>query len=342
MVNKIISVNEITSNSERILWVQSLKAFAIILVVLGHINNPMNGIIYSFHMPLFFFVSGFFLNPENRIVDFIKKNFYRLMIPYFSFGIIGIMMELLKNILANKFFPTILLINQKVNLWDHLLGLIYFMDYEHLRHYGFVLWFLPALFISKSISFFLIKYVRNKYIIFSLLCSFILLFTYSKLLLPFALDKAFVASIFVYSGYLFYNQLIRLKISSTNYFCFTLLLISILLFKFIPSLNIAVSTFEMTSLAYALLVSTTISIIFSKIRYTNNIINTIGGNTIIIFILHPYTNNLAYFSLMYSSYSSWYNIAIISLLLLYLSLILLVPLSKYYSNHVKIFSSRNV
>ena len=37
-----------------------LKGFAIILVVLGHINvvTPVENFIYSFHMSLFMFISG--------------------------------------------------------------------------------------------------------------------------------------------------------------------------------------------------------------------------------------------------------------------------------------------
>ena len=36
-----------------------VKAWGIILVIMGHTYSPFNKWIYSFHMPLFFFVSGF-------------------------------------------------------------------------------------------------------------------------------------------------------------------------------------------------------------------------------------------------------------------------------------------
>ncbi|HFI0408428.1 TPA: acyltransferase family protein [Streptococcus suis] len=56
-------------------WVNIAKGFAIFLVVYGHVidglaesgymfpsYNMQHGVIYAFHMPLFFFLSGLFLN----------------------------------------------------------------------------------------------------------------------------------------------------------------------------------------------------------------------------------------------------------------------------------------
>ena len=37
------------------------KGIGILLVVYGHLHNPINTFIYAFHMPLFFFLSGFFI-----------------------------------------------------------------------------------------------------------------------------------------------------------------------------------------------------------------------------------------------------------------------------------------
>ncbi len=74
-----------------------LKGFAIILVLLGHSirNNYINlttisiwceilsSIIYSFHMALFFLISGFlFGNRPIKYKDLITKKFKRLLIPY--------------------------------------------------------------------------------------------------------------------------------------------------------------------------------------------------------------------------------------------------------------------
>ncbi len=47
-------------NGDRIYWIDCAKGITILLVIIGHsIYNPMvRGPIFSFHMPLFFILSG--------------------------------------------------------------------------------------------------------------------------------------------------------------------------------------------------------------------------------------------------------------------------------------------
>lgn len=42
-------------------FLDAMKGMGILLVVLGHVSliEPLNTVIYAFHMPLFFFISGF-------------------------------------------------------------------------------------------------------------------------------------------------------------------------------------------------------------------------------------------------------------------------------------------
>ena len=92
-------------------WVDVAKGLGIIFVVLGHAiadttpNVPIFGkifqIIYSFHMPLFFFLSGFcgIKALQKRQLHekeaYILERFKRLMIPYFFVGIYYIPIKLL-------------------------------------------------------------------------------------------------------------------------------------------------------------------------------------------------------------------------------------------------------
>lgn len=103
---------------EHFKWVDRAKAIGMMLVVLGHAladtmlaKNTGNAsqilfnIIYSFHMPLFFFLSGFCGAKVLEILDFKQKKQYvfsrfrRLMIPYFFVGLLYIP---LKMILTNE------------------------------------------------------------------------------------------------------------------------------------------------------------------------------------------------------------------------------------------------
>ena len=79
----------------RILYIDKLKGFAILFVVMGHLTdkslvnegNLLNDIIYSVHMPLFMFLSGLFaFNKTTTFKNMLYKRFSRLMMPYFFIG----------------------------------------------------------------------------------------------------------------------------------------------------------------------------------------------------------------------------------------------------------------
>lgn len=73
------------------------KAIALAGVIIGHstyLGTPdrLASIFYSFDMPLFFIVSGFFSKPEAKLTpDYVKKNVKSLLMPYLitCIGVIG-------------------------------------------------------------------------------------------------------------------------------------------------------------------------------------------------------------------------------------------------------------
>ena len=83
------------------------KGIGILLVILGHMKLlgcaesyvPMTNFIYSFHMPLFFFLTGLtldrkFLDRQPQSAD-LKKLAKRLMIPYFAWSAVYILLKCL-------------------------------------------------------------------------------------------------------------------------------------------------------------------------------------------------------------------------------------------------------
>ena len=85
-------MNQIKKN--RNLYIDIVKSFLIISVVIGHtivsffpdnyIYNDIFKLIYSFHMFLFIFVSAYLVRLVKHEINFLwlKKRFFRLMIPY--------------------------------------------------------------------------------------------------------------------------------------------------------------------------------------------------------------------------------------------------------------------
>ena len=88
----------------------NLKGFLIILVVVGHavqctyrstdMNvwlNPVFNIIYTFHMPLFIFVSGFFFKSSLKRdgVEVLRGKFNRLILPTVIYSVVIILLYVL-------------------------------------------------------------------------------------------------------------------------------------------------------------------------------------------------------------------------------------------------------
>ena len=76
------------AQSSRLTALNSLRGFGIQLVVLGHTSQFAGLVhwIFSFHMPLFFIISGMLFH-ERQFLDSFKKKIARLLIPYLFFGI---------------------------------------------------------------------------------------------------------------------------------------------------------------------------------------------------------------------------------------------------------------
>ena len=76
---------------KRIDWIDFAKGFTMLLVVIGHstgtslLGMTIHQIIFSFHMPLFFVLSGMTFNPSDTVEEFkekIFKNIKNLLIPF--------------------------------------------------------------------------------------------------------------------------------------------------------------------------------------------------------------------------------------------------------------------
>jgi len=83
---------------KRIGSIDVVKGITIFLVIVGHAAGNTDApfyrvVLYAFHMPLFFMVSGMVLKPAKEYdlqhwKNFLSKNFLALMVPYFIWGAI--------------------------------------------------------------------------------------------------------------------------------------------------------------------------------------------------------------------------------------------------------------
>ena len=91
--------------SNRLEWIDWMKALGIYLVVLGHFYSFGEKFIYVFHIPLFFLISGFLSKKESDGLAFWKKIWYNLAVPMLIIAILNYIFHCLPQFLKNSFLP---------------------------------------------------------------------------------------------------------------------------------------------------------------------------------------------------------------------------------------------
>lgn len=171
-----------------------LKAFGIFLMVFDHVGwgDLVHTYIQSFHMPLFFIVSGYLWKPEQNIKKIAIRRFKTVLVPYFSFVILYLMIMIVASI-AGLSDKNIVLALRAVLLFP--------TDMQNMP-FAPALWFLPCFYFCNLIYAFLTdKLGKNKWIAIMLLAA--VGFIYSTLMnymLPFTLEPLMITPLFMLVG----------------------------------------------------------------------------------------------------------------------------------------------
>ncbi|MBQ8620017.1 MAG: acyltransferase family protein [Clostridia bacterium] len=125
----------------RLPYVDMAKGFAMLLVIIGHCaysGKLLVGWLYSFHMPLFFALSGFTFRPEKykSLREVVSAKFCQLILPYFFFC--GLLWGL-----------SLLILDGMQLEYRHINELIGIVVSKRLSKYFFSLWFLTTLFLAE-------------------------------------------------------------------------------------------------------------------------------------------------------------------------------------------------
>lgn len=143
--------------TERVYWVDIAKAYGIILVIYGHFVLYIPTIaatiqakfIYSFHMPLFFVIGGYFAKSEASFSKtYLISRFVKRIIPAFIFNILG---------LAVSFFWN--LINNTLPEKQYLYGFLSMSGGATI--YSLTAWFLVCLFMVEIIHSIVCSYTKT-------------------------------------------------------------------------------------------------------------------------------------------------------------------------------------
>ncbi len=188
-------------NRERLHYLDAARGFAILLVVLGHIwetDQPLPVLIYSFHVPLFFVISGILTaytdQAERPAAKRISARVKSLIVPYIFFELVFLVIFGLRNHFDFR--------SQHAHVYDGLF----------LSPLNVPMWFLPTLFFAELFLIFLIRFTQNN-VCAALICLALYLvpfFPGTAEFLPAALLRCLSSIGFLAAGY-FSADLVRAK-----------------------------------------------------------------------------------------------------------------------------------
>ena len=278
-------------NGKRIEWIDTAKGIGLILVILGHLKTGyLSAWIYTFHMPLFFFLSGVvFSGAKYSFKEFLLKSIKSLVIPYFSLGIVIWLFYAVVNIF----------VGQENGLYGSNLEMLKnFIVQEHF----WTVWFLACLFLTEMLYYILMKFLGKNFLIMSfasvLICSFGLIrYRMGCGGLPWNLDIALVAQFFVHCGYILKNSVklkeFIFKNRGISYLVKILLFLGMNLFAGILCIKVAHQSLDMSVGLYGNELLTIISalsgtlfVVMLSEKIHCRFITYLGRNTMIIFAWH--------------------------------------------------------
>lgn len=140
---------------KRIEYIDLAKGICILFVVLWHCvqfsnigNFPLNRIMMSFRMPLYFVLSGLFFKQYGGFCGFLTKKTNKLLVPFFFFYVFTCMIIPIVSLLHNG--------NTDISRYiDIFLGW-YFESFRNLA-----IWFLLCLF-NCNVIFFVLEFMSNR------------------------------------------------------------------------------------------------------------------------------------------------------------------------------------
>ncbi|MDQ1275317.1 MAG: hypothetical protein QG610_890 [Euryarchaeota archaeon] len=315
-------------------WIDSLKGIAIILVVIAHLNfvsSELNQYIYSFHMPLFFFISGYLFNTEKYMNNgkvFFKRKVYSLIIPYLLLSAVTYIFYLIMDCIYQPEIQNIEIFQKGVlfNIYVVICSLSGYLINTSL-------WFLPCLFITESLFLILRKDSKNEYNVLILIIFFSVIgFQYGNFIpfrMPWGIDIAFTGIVFHFAGNFFKRNYEDILFKKGYSFIFVLFLIHLILSFTNPRVDMYKLVYNNYFLFYASAFSGILVYIYVfKMTKGSKILTFYGKNSLAVLGFHYLIISILKYLLptLFEQFNLQIGEGMFFIINLFFTLLLIVPL----------------
>lgn len=268
--------------------IDAIKGVGVFLVILGHNKSLINDWIYSFHIPLFFILSGIFHSSKDNYYMFFLKKIRTLIIPYIF---LSIPLYIFWLIIGRKFGEAAI---KKTPILEASMGVLLGTNITKISsiEWGTPMWFLPCLFLVVNIFYFISHLKKNKIIILNIVFIFlnILLSKLVEVKLPWSILTALVALPYYSLGYYLKNFFLKNENYKINIFLsIVLLIINLIGYRLNGRTDMFQNNYNNFILFYITGFSGSVSIILFfkniKVKYLSFLI-FMGMNSIVLLAFH--------------------------------------------------------
>lgn len=291
MDNELQKTNPHTS--ERMYWIDQLRAMAFLCVLIGHVSTYkiLGWVISSFHMPLFFMITGYTFSIdkmyETSLKDMVRKRAKSMLVPYLWLAFITLPIWV---------FNWKVLVNLDVELLDLIKGIFVWNNkiYETPCN---PMWFVGALFIAYIYFWIAVKISKKDNVKFVAInvVYFILGYCTRNLHLPWHVNTALIGVTFISIGY-FLRKFVELHFSKEKISQNKIAYVFIIAFIFVVGIYAAIKNgaivmvygnYNNILLFYisSIFISLFLTVIFYHLPYMK-FISYVGQNTLLYLALH--------------------------------------------------------
>lgn len=339
--------NQKPKEKVRIDYIDAARGIAIFLVVIGHMipmNEGLSKFIYSFHIPVFFVITGMLLffndSWKNKSLKeiFIKKA-QGLLYPYITFSILNIIYIIISEGVKSAAKQTFVTV-----IFDGI----------------FTLWFLPALFLAELAFSVIMKKFKSPYFVYITIAVLVII-TYLFSLLDYQsignsilfnvlrvvniLNRALIGCIFIFIGYLFGYIKSKTNINIILKAVLTLVAISInvILYRY-SNVDMHYSIIGCPLIFYVTSISGSYAVISISelLLKKSKVMSFYGKNSIIIFATHLNFGITVFASMMTKTIFNIHSDIIAFLIVMIIETLLILVINKFAKPLINYKALRNI
>lgn len=174
------------------------KGIGILLIMIGHLGitaipkaKYIQVWIYSFHIPMFFFLSGYLFSIGSSLKEFVLKKLRTVVLPYFTLGLAILLYNIYSAVKANTY--------SAAWFWETIRRFV-------VQDRFWTIWFLASILVLNIMMYPLVRFLKRTWMIAATAIAVavigLLYYHFGGSKLPWDIDVAFCAMPFFGGGFL--------------------------------------------------------------------------------------------------------------------------------------------